>query len=195
MVTLSEIFCHIVNQIFVFISSTNVRWRLLNFYFGGPYHTKTSPLIFYVWFLYDKDLRHERVKHWTNDSKIWNKIKIPVKFIPRWARVNKKFNCNYLEVWHEVHRRIYDNVKDLCSANQLTGFYMRATLRFNGLIALFVKKELFPLSSSLLIKSKVNYKISNILPRESVVGKLSSGHQVGHKTTDNRLTMLRNVSL
>ena len=109
-------------------------------------------------------------------------------------RVHKKFNCNYLDVWHEVHTHIYDNVKDLCSANQLSGFYMRATLAFNGLIALFVKKGLFPLSSSLLIKSKVNYKISNILPRESVMGKLSSGHQVGHKTTDNGLTMLRNVS-
>ena len=29
------------------------------FHIGGPYHIETNPLI---WFLYDRDLRHESVK-------------------------------------------------------------------------------------------------------------------------------------
>ena len=36
------------------------------FHNGGPYHTETSPLIYsanqWTGFLYDRDLRHERVK-------------------------------------------------------------------------------------------------------------------------------------
>ena len=38
----------------------------LNIHDGGPYHIETSPLISegksVDWFLYDRDLRHERVK-------------------------------------------------------------------------------------------------------------------------------------
>ena len=46
---------HIVNQ--------NMILTMFNSYDGGPYHTETSPLTCRAnRFLYDRDLRHERVK-------------------------------------------------------------------------------------------------------------------------------------
>ena len=39
--------------------------ELINSHYGGPYHIETSPLICRAmdWFLYDRDLRPERVKY------------------------------------------------------------------------------------------------------------------------------------
>ena len=56
------------------------------FHDGGPYHIETSPLKSMGWFLYDRDLCHERVKQ--HLSNIWSSIHEKVK--QHWGWVEKK---------------------------------------------------------------------------------------------------------
>ena len=49
-----------------------MKWKqdhIVGFNDGGPYLIETSLLISMDWFLYDRDLRHERVKSLTESAK------------------------------------------------------------------------------------------------------------------------------
>ena len=56
--------------------------KLKLFHDGSPYHIETSPLIWSIdllsksidWFLYDRDLRHERVSYFHQVSPYWKTL-------------------------------------------------------------------------------------------------------------------------
>ena len=108
--SLHTFFCLFLNSSKAFSVSLTPSWRND----GGPYHIETSPLI--CRFLYDTDLRHERVsdcefqsiwKPWTTFNPLLNTAMVTKSSGSSLKKIKRKQNFEIRKNWVYVSPRLF----------------------------------------------------------------------------------------